>query len=310
MIAGLMYLAFNDCLRIYNMPPWFLGTAQLGLTYGIANDHGPFSVEQVAEMLAQACECECAAIDTAQAYGMSETLIGQALAQLPKLALPVDSKLAPDLNPLDGPGLIQSVRASCDRLGRPLRILYTHNPSWAQYLDAGLAENLEAIRSEGLCETIGMSVYDAEVARTVLQHPSIDCVQMPANAWSHLDLNDFPAQSLILRSIFLQGLLVLDEDKVTQRLPIALSAWRIWQAWCQQMGVSVEVAALTWAYNQQRPLVLGADKPQHIAQVCAVLTDPPTIPPTAWSELFRTLAPYLSEHILDPRRWPQKGAAQ
>ena len=54
-----------------------LGTAQFGLTYGIANDNGQPSLEEVSTILRLAEREGITALDTAVAYGESETLLGQ-----------------------------------------------------------------------------------------------------------------------------------------------------------------------------------------------------------------------------------------
>src|SRR5688572_15820118 len=57
-----------------------IGTAQFGLNYGISNEHGQTSFGDVCEILKQA-ENKLDTLDTATAYGNSETVLGNALQE-------------------------------------------------------------------------------------------------------------------------------------------------------------------------------------------------------------------------------------
>ena len=57
-----------------------LGTVQLGMNYGIANENGQPKEEQSMEMLGAALESGVNSLDTARAYGNSEDVLGHFLA--------------------------------------------------------------------------------------------------------------------------------------------------------------------------------------------------------------------------------------
>ncbi|MEB3735150.1 aldo/keto reductase [Halopseudomonas pachastrellae] len=54
-----------------------LGTVQFGLPYGIANQQGQVSVEEVGQILERAREAGVDTLDTAIAYGESERVLGE-----------------------------------------------------------------------------------------------------------------------------------------------------------------------------------------------------------------------------------------
>ena len=62
-----------------NFSPMTLGTVQLGMNYGIANEGGKPSLEKSFSILSAALEGGINTLDTARAYGTSEEVIGQFL---------------------------------------------------------------------------------------------------------------------------------------------------------------------------------------------------------------------------------------
>ena len=60
-----------------------VGAAQLGLKYGVANRKGKPNADLTKKILAAAWRGGARVIDTAQAYGESETAIREALDALP-----------------------------------------------------------------------------------------------------------------------------------------------------------------------------------------------------------------------------------
>ena len=59
-----------------------LGTAQLGLNYGIANKTGKPDLATVRDIVLEAWEGDIRYFDTAQAYGESECVLGKVLSDL------------------------------------------------------------------------------------------------------------------------------------------------------------------------------------------------------------------------------------
>ena len=58
-------------------PQLSLGTAQFGLAYGITNTAGQVSEAEVAQLLKQAQDAGILFLDTAQAYGNAEAVLGR-----------------------------------------------------------------------------------------------------------------------------------------------------------------------------------------------------------------------------------------
>ena len=84
--------------------PFVLGTVQLGLAYGVANQTGMPDESTAGEVLAAAAAAGVTHVDTARAYGDSERRIGRALDRGLSEHLRVVTKVRPlDDVPADGP---------------------------------------------------------------------------------------------------------------------------------------------------------------------------------------------------------------
>ena len=61
-------------------PQVCLGTAQFGLSYGVTNTSGQVDEQEVRALLDEASSAGLSIIDTAQAYGDAEAVLGRAMA--------------------------------------------------------------------------------------------------------------------------------------------------------------------------------------------------------------------------------------
>ena len=66
--------------EIASTPALVLGTAQLGMAYGIANQAGAPTTQIANALVARALALGITTFDTARAYGLSENRLGEALA--------------------------------------------------------------------------------------------------------------------------------------------------------------------------------------------------------------------------------------
>ena len=86
-----------------------LGSAQWGMSYGIANQSGPPSGAELVTMLEHARDAGVRGIDTARAYGQAESRIGETLRSVPSShGWRVITKLAPDVHE-DGLGIAETL---------------------------------------------------------------------------------------------------------------------------------------------------------------------------------------------------------
>jgi aryl-alcohol dehydrogenase-like predicted oxidoreductase len=198
-----------------------LGTVQLGLPYG-NNAKGPIMPEHVAmSILKQAAESGVKFYDTAAAYGESEFRIGMS-GILEDFDVTVSTKV-PQVDRVVWSSetdywdfLKKAVDSSRHKLRtKKLGLLQFHQCN-LDFLESKVTSRLmERLIEHGLCERIGISVYEPVQAEASLEIPCLSCLQIPVNLVDTRFLKpDLLVRyqeknaALIARSILLQGILV------------------------------------------------------------------------------------------------------
>jgi aryl-alcohol dehydrogenase-like predicted oxidoreductase/spore coat polysaccharide biosynthesis protein SpsF (cytidylyltransferase family) len=200
-----------------------LGTAQLGMEYGIANRAGRPGRELAIRMLRAAIAHGVTALDTARAYAEAEDVLGEALTGAWRSRVEVITKLDPlDSLPADAgestvrAAVDESVRRSCSALrGETLSTLLLHRADHCRAWRGAAWRRLLEMRDEGTISSLGASVYDPQEALVLLQDPAIKHLQIPMNVldwrWkaSGVDRALAKRSDVVVhaRSALLQGLL-------------------------------------------------------------------------------------------------------
>lgn len=206
-----------------------LGTAQLGMDYGVANSKGKPSQKNATEIVAVAWENGINEFDTAQGYGSSEHSLGRALRELGiTSAAKVSTKLLPNLDYSDFLALSSAVELSLKNLGlKKLHGLMLHDEALLARWNQKFGSNLRKFVESGLADFIGISVYSPEKAIQAINTDGIDFVQIPTNILDRrfedsqiYELAQQRKKSIYIRSAFLQGLILIS----TQHIPEHLAA--------------------------------------------------------------------------------------
>jgi aryl-alcohol dehydrogenase-like predicted oxidoreductase len=294
-------------------PQLCLGTVQFGVAYGITNAAGQVSQDAVAQMLAQAEDAGIRWLDTAQAYGNAEAVLGRTLRQGHGFRL--ISKLPAQSQPVftlhDSDAWEQAFLASCQRLGvQGLDALLLHAP--ADLTKPGgyhLETWLLGLRERGVVQRLGVSIYTAEDLEGV--NPALlDLVQLPLSLLDQRLLEDGTVARLRssgtathARSLYLQGLLLTPASQWPSWVsPEVRAHQKALEALAQERGCRLIDLTLGFAREQ-------TDLEAAVVGLCSVheLTELQE----AWSANspwhegeWRTWA-LQDPGILDPRRWPR-----
>lgn len=205
-----------------------VGTVQFGLDYGVSNASGKVAEAEVRDILALAEKNRVLLLDTAAAYGDSETVLGRCLQRghpfrVVTKTIPLRSLSAADDPPI---AVREGVSRSLDRLAQDTVYgLLVHHASdlLGPYGDVvwGI---LEQAKNNGQVTKIGSSVYEGVEIDALLDRYPLEIVQMPLNVFDQRLLTGGQLQRLKdrgvevhARSVFLQGLLLME--------PAAAPAW-------------------------------------------------------------------------------------
>ena len=292
--------------------PLVLGTAQLASPYGIANKIGVPDEKTVTEIVRTAWENQIVEFDTAQGYGDSEKCLGKALTNLGLTSsVRVITKFHPCLDHRDGRALADSLQASTRHLNVPrLHCVLLHRENLLDLWNLGLHANLSRLVRDGIVEKLGVSVYSPERALMAIGTEGIDVIQLPTNIldrrFERAGVFDEAARCgkmIYVRSVFLQGLLLLKPEEVPPRLDAAKPLIEALHDLAEQFGVTQQEIALSYVKFAIpfAKIIIGAEMPSQIRENSDLWMNAQHV---ELIEHIRALFPSVEESVLDPSRWP------
>ncbi len=288
-----------------------LGTVQLGTAYGIANINGQPDKQLAFEIIETAWRNGINCFDTAQSYGTSESILGEALNQLgTNSGAKIVSKLSPALNPTDEKSIKQAIENSIKNLRiEQLWCMMLHRGHWLDYWNKGLGRALLRAKEKGLIQYLGVSVYDVKDARRALRHPDIQVVQIPCNLWDQsmleegvFKLAEKMKKLCFVRSIYLQGLLLMSPTQVTAKLLQAADASRKWFELAEMMDSTPKELAFRFALSLNCPLVVGAETVEQVEENIKLSQQQP-LSKDEIKQIHQVIAPLVNIRITNPCLW-------
>ena len=287
-----------------------IGTVQFGLAYGVSHEGGRAPIEEARNILELAALSGLDMLDTAAAYGDSEEVLGAIAGEGSPFSIVTKTwPIRAEAVDADAVERVEATfRDSLRRLRREkVYALLVHDPR--DILSPGgerLWSRLEAFRAQGLVGKIGLSAYEpAEIDEATRRFP-IDIVQAPLNAFDQRLLADGALTraagkgvEVHVRSVLLQGLLLMTPEAAAAKLPEAPEKLRAWRRSLDEAGVSPLAAAFGFALSQPAitKVVVGVHSAGHLAECLAA----------AQVALELDYAQFACDDldIIDPRRWPK-----
>ncbi|MEE8270634.1 MAG: aldo/keto reductase [Alphaproteobacteria bacterium] len=287
-----------------------LGTAQLGMAYGIANRRGRPDRDGAFAILSRAWARGVRFVDTAQAYGDGEAVIGDFLARHPECGFGVISKLDPGRATADAGAIAEAISASRDRIGRPLAAMLLHDAARLDDWDGPVGHALRDGVERGAVQALGISVYTPAEFERALEVDGLGIIQAPFNAFDRrlaetglLERARARGLQVHLRSCFLQGLLVMERCDLPPHMAFAADAITHWRALCSAHNVAPAEAALRFVRTAvpAANIVVGCETADQLEGNLNALRAPPLAP-----EFVAAIAalPPACGRLLNPALWP------
>ena len=279
-----------------------LGTVQFGLKYGIANQGGQVPFDEVKRILATALDHGVTTLDTAAAYGESESVLGRALAELGiKQKMKIVSKVRPVPAGVDPEKFIrESVVNSLKNLGvETLPLVLLHHEEDAVHLDI-----MHELVREGLIADCGISIDSMAYPRRIEGEAA---VQHPCNVLDHrfdelIEKRAAEGKQSFFRSAYLQGLLLMPEENI----PVALAEVIPWRRKLAGFGLPLKELCLRYLLSipGKCGILFGVDALAQLEENLALAAKGPLD-----DALYREVAaavPLLPETLIRPCRWIKK----
>jgi aryl-alcohol dehydrogenase-like predicted oxidoreductase len=265
-----------------------LGTVQFGLSYGVANQGGQVGHQEATKILNRGFAAGLDTLDTAIAYGNSEQRLGEIgverwriVSKLP----PIPDRCADVLS-----WARESVSDSLSRLGVDrLYGLLLHSPQ--QLLDVqgpAIYAALQYLKMDGVVEKIGISIYAPQELDELLHRYRFDIVQSPLNIFDQrliatgwLGLLRQADVEVHVRSVFLQGLLLMDRNNRPRQFDRWAALWSKWDEWLVQTRLTPLQACLRFAlsFPQISKVIVGVESLHQLDEVLSASVGlPPEIP--------------------------------
>ncbi len=290
-----------------------LGTVQLGLPYGVANTHGQPDYRRAVDIVETALAGGIRCFDTAAAYGNSEQVLGRALRQLGVLD---DVTIVTKVRHLDeheraeadlaAEAIRQSVDDSRRHLGLDcISIVLFHNPEDAVYADV-----LEHLRERGWVGRTGLSLAQPPYDPVEID-PLYSAIQLPGNPLDRWPRRpdivaslSRPNLAVFLRSVYLQGLLVMPHEAVPTHLAEVLPVRKRLATIAGELGTTEAELALRYSLGLDvaTRVLIGVETPEQLRDNIRIAERGP-LPPEATRRIDRAVG-VLDERLLSPSLWP------
>jgi len=263
---------------------WALGTAQFGMDYGITNKSGKTKKKDVRTILEKARNAEVDMLDTAITYGESEQCLGQIgvdnfkvitkLSAVPENIINVENWIEDQFN-----GSLTRLRL------KSIYGLLLHRPEQLKFsVGKKIINTLKNLKRRGLVEKIGISIYGPNELETLIDNFSIDIVQIPINIFDRRIISTGWLSKLKklgievhARSIFLQGVLLMNRLELPENFLYQNNLWIRWYQWLKEQNDIEPIKACLGFISSLKDvdrIILGVNNVRQFEEVLKVINNP------------------------------------
>ena len=292
-----------------------LGTAQLGLNYGIANKIGKPEENKAFEIMKYAIENGINYFDTAYSYGNSEIIIGKFLNSYKnyKNKVNIITKM-PSLKEekLDEKNINDRFFESLYRLDQESIFCYmVHDFNDIKNNSYLVLNTFFKLKNEGYIKKIGVSVYNENQIKFLIRNFDFDLIQIPINIFDQRVLKDDILLDLkkrgieiYARSVFLQGLIFLDRDNLPPKFKSIEKYLEKINNISLKFNIPKEDIALLFinSINEIDRIIIGVEKIEQLKKNIGALNRSENFAEIERAINFQDLF-IENKEIIDPRKW-------
>lgn len=297
-----------------------LGTAQLGLDYGISNINGKPNLESSFNILNYAWENNINSYDTSPAYGNSEEIIGSFFSNnitKGKENLVIISKM-PAIKRYEEPTFDNVYRFIKNQINQSINklkinkipIYLLHHAHDIYFKDGIVIECLSQIKKEEKIGRFGISAYNPKEVEASLEFKNIDVIQVPINIFdlrliTRGLLKKLKKKNYLIfaRSIYLQGLFFIHPKRLLKNMGIAIKPINKLIQLINEYNIDIAQLAFSFVrdLSEITSLVIGAEKKEQIANNLRILKSSPL----SYEIRKRIIEEFseLPEKLINPSLW-------
>ena len=227
-----------------------IGTVQFGLNYGINNQKGIVAEKELNSILSDCIKNKINLLDTAQAYGNSESRLGSANSSEFKFI----SKLKPGI-------LVSEVNDSVQNSCQNLNVTSLEGVLFHDFKDYDknpeLIDKLINLKRDKVIKKIGFSLYyPIELDKLFSQNIDFDILQIPFSIYDQRFKKYFEEIKkrnieIHVRSVFLQGLVFMNPDKLSKHFEKYKHQFLSFQNNCLKLKQSISSVCLNYVYSHK-----------------------------------------------------------
>ena len=266
-----------------------LGTVQFGMDYGI---NSGIKVEQneVLKIVNLARKSGITLIDTAQLYGSSEKVLGN----VNTVDFDIVTKSRAFEQDIINENEANLVTNDLDHSLKLLKqkslyaFLVHHGEDLLKPGGEMIFNKLQILKEQGLVKKIGFSAYIDNQLIKIIERFDIDIIQLPMNILDNRLINNGLLNKLYTRgieihtrSVFLQGLLLMDMDKRPKYFDRWSNLWKFWYEWLTDNKLSPLEASIRYMISKPEisRVLVGVDNKEQLKNIInASDGNIPTIP--------------------------------
>lgn len=280
-----------------------IGTANFSGKYGFINAREVDSLE-ISEIINLAQVMGINHFDTAKSYGNAEEVLGSKLDRSQPIV--IDSKVNKK-ECLSVDSIVRAAQDTIEKVGvTKISTLYLHNFELIAADEQNIVKNgLEKVLELELADHIGVSVYtQSELVNAKKLYSRLTHFQIIENIcdrrlYNSSEIMKFAesGNSINVRSIFLQGILLSDPNKLQDKFKLAFDATNSLNHYAGSQKVSVLDLCLAYAKSIEwaSKIVVGIDSKKQLEEILKSnynLT-------VGWQDEI----PTIPTSLLDPRFW-------
>ena len=255
---------------------FILGTANFGQRYGISKKN-KIKLYEIKKIIEYANKNKIKFFDTSRSYKNSEKILGKNIPKFSKII----TKIPPVPNSIKSSNIERWFKKQVLLSSKKLNVKKFHaillHKSEALLGKEGhkLYKVLIKLKKEKITKKIGVSIYNFDTLNKILKKFKIDVIQLPFNVFDQRLLYKKirfhqSKPEIHIRSIFLQGLLLMSANKLPKKLRNFKKYWILWHKLLSENNMKPINACLNFILNCKNKfdyIVIGCEDVNQLKQI-------------------------------------------